>query len=206
VVLGERDGVGWRGWLFPLKCLCSGWLVWVALLSNCLFSARHTHRCSSAWPPPPQPLVITLQTKSGLPIQELLVGNVHNWTIYQFLGHAYPIRNIRDHDVIWVYHAPVAPGVEETAAAPASEADSEAGAGVGTGAGAGVGAVAAGQGAAPVHNLEQDVVVCLTRREVSIVPGALSPALLHGVRFLVCTQQGRAPQACLVVGCGDACR
>jgi hypothetical protein len=90
-------------------------------------------------------IALDLQTNNGIPLHELLLGQVSNWTVSQFIPSTSLIREVRDTDIIWAYHAPVLP-----------VGRGRLGAGKGSGAGA----------AAPMGVLPLDVVVCLTRREV----------------------------------------
>jgi hypothetical protein len=90
------------------------------------------------------------------------VGDVYNWSVFRYLPANRPLSDIRDSDVLWMYHVPEAPGAAEVKAARKSAA-----------------AEAPKSYYAPVAKAEneQDVVVCLTRREVRVPPYPPPPFL-----------------------------
>ena len=95
---------------------------------------------------------------SGLPVTELLVGEVYNYTLLRFFP-ASTNRSwsaIRDHHVLWMYHVPEAPGAAEAKAAREAAVEE-----------------ARKRHSDPslyAHEVkgdnEPDVVICLTRKEV----------------------------------------
>ena len=105
-----------------------------------------------------------MQATTGLPTSELLVGDVYNCTVFRFFPASRPLSDIRDHDVLWMYHVPEAPGASEAKAARSAAAEE---------------ARKRSTYAYP-HELkaenEVDVVICLTRMEVWWLTRALIAA------------------------------
>jgi hypothetical protein len=141
------------------------------------------------------PWLVFPQTASGLPVTELLVGDVYNCTVFRFFPGNRPLSDIRDHDVLWMYHVPEAPGAAEVKAARKTAAEEA-------------------KKKNPYHSSyepqraenEADVVICLTRKEVWLTSLQLYFLLACPVAQLwPCLSFRLIPRTFFVCACSCVC-